>query len=93
MPEPELLFGLRETDWGRGLAGEAASAVFRHGFVQLHLPAIGAATDLPNDRSIRLLARLGFRPLGEKRIQGLDTLMFRLTAAAWSAAQSPAASR
>ena len=37
----------------------------RHGFEVLKLDRILAGVDLPNDRSHRLMARLGFTPTGE----------------------------
>lgn len=83
MPEPELLFGLTESEWGKGLAREAATAVLHFGFDRLRLPLIGAATDLPNRASVRLLARLGFSPAGQTRIEGRKTLRFRLTEPDW----------
>lgn len=78
MPEPELLFGLTQSEWGKGLAHEAATAVLHFGFDRLRLPAIGAATDLPNLASVTLLERLGFGPVGQTRIEGRETLLFRL---------------
>ena len=83
VPEPELLFGLTESEWGRGLAREASSAVLQFGFEKLRLPVIGAATDRPNQPSVKLLARLGFQAAGETRIGGLDTLLFRLAGEEW----------
>jgi [ribosomal protein S5]-alanine N-acetyltransferase len=57
--EVELLYGLTPACWGQGLATEAARAVLRHGFDDLGLACIVAATDPPNRASIRVLERLG----------------------------------
>jgi len=62
----ELMIAVSEHRWGRGVAFEAARQAMRHGFEVLKLERILAAVDLPNDRSHRLMARLGFRPTGER---------------------------
>jgi RimJ/RimL family protein N-acetyltransferase len=61
----ELMIAVGERHWGRGVAFAAAQAAMRHGFEILKLPRILAAVDLPNERSHRLMARLGFVPMGE----------------------------
>jgi [ribosomal protein S5]-alanine N-acetyltransferase len=61
----ELMIAVSERCWGRGVAFEAAQAALRHGFKVLKLDRILAGVDLPNQRSHRLMARLGFRPTGE----------------------------
>jgi len=61
----ELMVAVSERCWGRGVAREAAEAALRHGFEVLKLPRIVASVDLPNERSHRLMARLGFVPTGE----------------------------
>ena len=61
----ELMIAISERCWGRGVAFEAARAAMRHGFEVLKLDRILAGVDLPNERSHRLMARLGFRPTGE----------------------------
>jgi len=62
----ELMIAVSEHRWGWGVAFEAARQAMRHGFEVLKLERILAAVDLPNDRSHRLMARLGFRPTGER---------------------------
>ncbi len=64
--ECELLIALSERWWGRGLSFEAAQAAMRHGFDVLKLDRILASVDLPNERSHRLMGRLGFVPCGER---------------------------
>ncbi len=61
----ELIIALSERCWGRSVAFEAARAAMRHGFEVLGLDRILAGVDLPNERSHRLMARLGFVPGGE----------------------------
>ena len=89
VPQPELLFGLTESEWGKGLACEAATTVLHFGFDRLRLPEIGAATDQPNQASVRLLERLGFSPVGQTRIAGRETLLFRLAEPDWRRLQLP----
>lgn len=61
----ELMIAVSERCWGRGVAFEAAHAAIRHGFDVLKLGCIRASVDLPNERSHRLMTRLGFRATGE----------------------------
>jgi RimJ/RimL family protein N-acetyltransferase len=61
----ELMIMLSERCWGRGLAFEAAQAAMRYGFDVLSLDRILASVDLPNERSHRLMLRLGFRACGD----------------------------
>lgn len=61
----ELIIMIGERHWGRGIAFEAARTAMRHGFEVLKLPRILAAVDLPNERSHRLMERLGFAPVDE----------------------------
>jgi ribosomal-protein-alanine N-acetyltransferase len=61
----ELMIAIGEGCWGRGVAFQAAQAAMRHGFDVLKLDRILAGVDLPNERSHRLMARLGFTPTGE----------------------------
>jgi ribosomal-protein-alanine N-acetyltransferase len=55
-----LGYDLARRLWGRGLATEAITAVLDHGFGPLGLNRVEAHTDAANERSIRLLQRLGF---------------------------------
>ena len=59
------MIAISERCWGRGVAFAAARAAMRHGFEVLKLDRILAGVDLPNERSHRLMARLGFAPTGE----------------------------
>jgi [ribosomal protein S5]-alanine N-acetyltransferase len=63
---------------GRGYAFEASAAVMRYGFDVLGLPRILALTHPDNDRSIRVLEKLGLRCTGRVVIAGerRETLLF-----------------
>ena len=58
---PELGFHLRPKYWGRGLAGEAATAVIRFAFRTLGYAGLSAGHHPENLNSKKVLERLGFR--------------------------------
>lgn len=58
---PEVGYILHPDLWGQGLAREALQAVIGHMFDLRDLPALTADVDPRNQRSLALLARLGFR--------------------------------
>lgn len=60
----EIGFLFHPRVWGRGYAGEALRAVIDHAFDQGGRTQIRADVDPRNDRSLRLLTRLGFRESG-----------------------------
>jgi NAD-dependent deacetylase len=80
---PELLFGLLPEFWGQGLAREASRAVLHYVLHVLAVPRVIAATDVPNERSARTLAALGMQFDRRGDHQGLDTVFFSVTRAAW----------
>ncbi len=63
--EVEILYGLVPDATGEGLATEAARACLRYGFESLELPLLVAGVDEPNEASLAVLSRLGFRPWRE----------------------------
>lgn len=65
----EIAWRLPADLWGRGLASEAARAALAHGFGSLELPAIVAFTAAGNERSRRVMERIGMQ-----RIVGGDFL-------------------
>lgn len=85
--EPELLYGLQRTSWGRGLATEAGEAVLAHLFETLGHPRVVAATDPPNAASIRVMERLGMTFDERIEMHGLDTVVYRLSRERWRARQ------
>jgi ribosomal-protein-alanine N-acetyltransferase len=58
-PAVEAAWRLARKFWGRGIAFEAARAVLEDGFARLGLDEIVAITTPPNERSRRLMERLG----------------------------------
>ena len=63
----EIGFAVARADWGRGIAMEAVSALVAFAFGELQLHRLEADVDPRNDRSLRLLERLGFRREGNLR--------------------------
>lgn len=80
-PELELLFGVAEPYWGRGLAGEMAGALIALGFNRWGFDRIQASTDAPNQASIRVMEKLGMRQVRREMTNGLDTVYFEITPA------------
>ena len=66
--EIELGYRLPRHAWGRGVASEAAGRLLRHGFEDLRLARIVAVTSRDNTGSQRVLAKLGFRYRGLRRL-------------------------
>jgi RimJ/RimL family protein N-acetyltransferase len=60
-----LGYWLGQRHWGHGYADEAVRAVVAHGFGSLGLERLEAETDPENQRSARVLAKVGFRPVGQ----------------------------
>ena len=58
----EIGFRVARTWWGKGLGGEAVRAVIEYAFGELRLRRVVAVVERANVRSMRLLARLDFRP-------------------------------
>lgn len=63
-----LGYGVHAAHWGSGIVVEAAGEVVDRAFREhAGLARIGAHTDARNDRSLRVLAKLGFRTEGTLR--------------------------
>lgn len=69
-PQLQLLYLLLPSHWGRGLATEAAAAVVEYAFEELGFERVVAATDIPNEASIRVMERLGMELEREERSVG-----------------------
>lgn len=87
-PELELLLGLGPAHWNRGLATEAGVALIRHGFDALGFGEVWGSTDAPNERSIRLMRRLGMEFQRRAEVDGLDTVFFAARRGSWRPAGS-----
>lgn len=80
----EIGFAVGERHQGRGLATEAVAAASRWASTRFGLERIVGVTDAANTASQRTLARAGYAPAGERRInfQGteLEVRLFEWTA-------------
>ena len=63
-PGFELAYRLAPNVWGRGYATEAGAAALAHAWRTTTLDEIEAVTDMGNDASQRVLAKLNFEDLG-----------------------------
>jgi len=87
----ELGYILRRDLWGRGLAGEALSALLNHAFGAMSLHRLEADIDPRNAGSIRSVERLGFKLEGRLRERYFlageiqDSLIYGLLASEWAA--------
>ena len=81
LPQPDLGFALLEDHWGQGYAVEAAAAVVEHARRALGVERLLAITTASNERSGKVLAKLGFwldddaylTPAGERlRLYSID---------------------
>jgi [ribosomal protein S5]-alanine N-acetyltransferase len=75
----ELLYGIHPTYWGEGLVAEAAHEVLRFGFESCDFDRVIAATDTPNQQSVRVLQKLGMTFDCRREFHGLDTVFYSMT--------------
>lgn len=86
-PELELIVSLAPSAWGAGLATEAAAGLLDHVFGELGWRTVQASTDAPNERSLRLIRRLGMRPTGQRPGAFGTIEVFRIRADEWTTAE------
>ena len=85
----EIGFALKQKRWGQGLGSEAVVALINFAFHDLGLHRIEADVDPRNDRSLRLLERIGFRREGHMREryymngERQDAIMMAVLKAEW----------
>lgn len=77
--EIELLYGILPRHWGEGMVSEAAREVLRHGFQNCGLDRVMGATDTPNQRSVRVMQRLGMVFQERRQYKGLDTVFYSIS--------------
>jgi ribosomal-protein-alanine N-acetyltransferase len=75
----ELLYGIHPRYWGAGLVAEAAREVLQFGFESCGFDTVVAATDTPNQQSVRVLQKLGMTFEGRREFHGLDTVFYSMT--------------
>ncbi|MCL4865372.1 MAG: GNAT family N-acetyltransferase [Gemmatimonadales bacterium] len=87
---PELLYGLARDARGRGYATEASTAILAWLFERPRFTGAWAATTRDNPASRRVLGRLGMRLTGVEELDGVESLVYRVSRAEWLAKQNPA---
>jgi [ribosomal protein S5]-alanine N-acetyltransferase len=75
----ELLYGIHPHYWGEGLVAEAARRVLQFGFEECDFEEVIAATDTPNQQSVRVLQKLGMTFECRREFHGLDTVFYSMT--------------
>ena len=91
----ELGYVLARTHWGKGLALEAGEQLIQHAFETLELRRLEAEVDPRNERSCRLLERLGFVREGYLRERWRvgseisDSALYGLLAREWRTHDAP----
>ena len=76
---PELVYGVSKSNWGRGLATEAAKASLRYGFEELGLERIVAVTRHANEASKNVLIKIGMSYEKEVTHYGVEALCYVAT--------------
>jgi RimJ/RimL family protein N-acetyltransferase len=91
--EAQLGCWLARPAWGRGYASEACGIVVWHAFTALNEGSVESYVFEGNDRSHRVLTKLGFRETGRRKVesralaQTVEALSLCLTRADWHAAR------
>jgi RimJ/RimL family protein N-acetyltransferase len=71
-PEVEVAYMLARPFWGRGLATEGARACRDHALGTMAVPRVVSMIRPPNQRSLRVAANLGMKPIGHTLHKGLE---------------------
>ena len=78
----EIGWHFRQDAWGQGFATEAAERVLAHGFDEVGLERIYAIVATQNDRSFRVVEKLGFERVKEMEYANLPHVLFEATQSA-----------
>lgn len=76
---PRLLYGLHPDYWRRGLAYEAAQAVFDYAVNDLKIQTIFSDVDEPNAASVKILEKLGMKQTHSAKINESVFLYYEWT--------------
>ncbi|HEU0298400.1 MAG TPA: GNAT family N-acetyltransferase [Longimicrobium sp.] len=82
-PELELILGFQSSAWNQGLATETGAALVRYAFQELGFDEVRGSTDALNERSARLMQRLGMEFERREEVGGLDTMFYSIRRSAW----------
>lgn len=67
---PEIGYGINDAYWGRGYATEAVAALCEWAFTMPGVVAVEAEAEADNERSKRVLSKLGFAHTGKAGKEG-----------------------
>ncbi len=79
----ELAYMLARAEWGAGLATEAGRACLRYGFERLGVQSIAGLTMRDNQKSRRVLERVGMRFVRDARFYGFDCAHYAIARRDW----------
>ena len=85
----EIEYDLDPAHWGKGIMREALEAIIEYGFVEMDLNRITLLVISSNERSLRLVRRLGFLQEGVMRESAffdgrfIDDVLFSLLKSEW----------
>lgn len=82
-PHLEVLVSLSAAVWGQGYAQEAAGALLQHAFDVLEWPYVQGSADAPNERSLRLMRKLGMQPHGQVPGEFGTIEIYRISREGW----------
>jgi ribosomal-protein-alanine N-acetyltransferase len=68
----EVGFDLSKPHWGKGLMSEVLKEIIEYGFTKMGLTMIDATVEFKNEKSIKLMKRLGF----ERALELRDNLIY-----------------
>ena len=90
--EPELVYLLKKSHWGRGLATEMARACLKFGFDELRFERIIALAKTANVASHRVMEKAGMCFERAASIYGMEVVCYALARPAYLSVQPPPAS-
>lgn len=81
--ELQILYAVDPAVSGRGLASEMVGAVLDYCFDLAEMERVRATIDAPNEGSLKLVERLGFRLVGRDPAERYELFVFEIDAATW----------
>jgi RimJ/RimL family protein N-acetyltransferase len=79
----EVAYMLARSEWGNGIASEAARACLRYGFERLGVDSIAGLTRPENLRSRRVMERAGMRYVRDGHYYGYDCVCYSISRDEW----------
>ena len=81
--ELQILYAVDPAEAGKGLASEMVGAVLDCCFDLAEMDNVRATIDAPNEGSLKLVERLGFRCVGQAPAERYELFVFEIDAATW----------